>query len=631
MKWNNLKLSTKLFGGFGIVLFLTVVSGIVAWNSMFSIRNSVSLYNEILGIRETMQNVRYYARTYTATRDEAYIKKSQDGLSDVLKRVEEMKNFSNDQGFRSQLDLIKENTVKYGESFTLYVDMQNKKDIGRGKINEITGTILEQVDLEAKSNSKRDNQAYKGFASFLNARMAGKDYDANGKKENLDTWRLEFEKAKNLYQSLGLANIVSNLDSYKKCFDSFAESYTKQIEAIQKLGVDGLSIEKVCDDASSKQQTEVKGQITSANFYTLLISLFAIVLGITISIYITRAVLKDVGGEPSEVAYIAKEISEGNLALYFDPSRKGVGIYGAIRNMTHKLSEMVATISNGADNIAMASQQISSGSQQMSQGASEQASSVEEVSSSMEEMTSNIQQNTDNAQQTEKIAQSASQKSELVNKAANDSVVSMKEIASKVSIIGEIAFQTNILALNAAVEAARAGEHGRGFAVVAAEVRKLAERSRLAANEIDQLSKSSVNVTEESGKVMAAIVPEIEKTAKLVQEISAASIEQNAGVEQINGAIQQLNQVTQQNAAASEELATSAEELASQADQLKDIISFFKTDHQGKPKHLATNQERKTIIPGKKPANETRYQVKSKAVKLDLSTDDVREHEFERF
>jgi len=156
----------------------------------------------------------------------------------------------------------------------------------------------------------------------------------------------------------------------------------------------------------------------------------------------------------------------------------------------------------------------------------------------------------------------------------------MKQIADKVTIIGDIAFQTNILALNAAVEAARAGEHGRGFAVVAAEVRKLAEKSQIAAGEINALSKSSVQIAEESGKLLASIVPDIQKTARLVQEITAASIEQNSGAEQINNAINQLNQVTQQNAAAAEEMATSTEELSSQSDQLKDMIAFFKVNQQ---------------------------------------------------
>lgn len=275
---------------------------------------------------------------------------------------------------------------------------------------------------------------------------------------------------------------------------------------------------------------------------------------------------------------IAEKVADGDLTVEID---KAGELDQAMKRMVEQLRQIVGNIMTGADNIASASQQMSSGSQQLSQGATEQASSAEEISSSMEEMASNIQQNTENAQQTEKIAVSATDSIKEGNRAAQNSVESMKEIAEKITIINDIAFQTNILALNAAVEAARAGDHGKGFAVVASEVRKLAERSAQAANEIDEKSKSGVQISEKAGEQLDEVVPEIEKTAQLVQEITAASNEMNSGGDQVNNAIQQLNEVTQQNAASSEELATSAEELSSQADQLKQIIAYFKVDHKG--------------------------------------------------
>ena len=215
----------------------------------------------------------------------------------------------------------------------------------------------------------------------------------------------------------------------------------------------------------------------------------------------------------------------------------------------------------------------------MSQGANEQAASVEEVSSTMEQMTANIQQNNQNAKQSQKISISAQEGITDVNERSQKAVAATKKISEKIDIINDIAFQTNILALNAAVEAARAGEQGRGFAVVAAEVRKLAENSKRAAEEIVGLSKNGLTLTQESGEKLAEMLPEIEKTTSLVQEIAAASSEQANGAEQVNNAMQQLNSVSQQNAAASEELAGNAEEMSSQTDQLKDIIQFFKVNN----------------------------------------------------
>ncbi len=277
-------------------------------------------------------------------------------------------------------------------------------------------------------------------------------------------------------------------------------------------------------------------------------------------------------------AEVANQIAAGNLSITVRPASDKDRLGLALKIMVDNLTEVINNVRLSADNVTTGSQAMSASSEEMSQGASEQAASAEEASSSIEQMTANIRQNADNALETEKIAIKASEDAQQGGEAVNNTVGAMKEIADKIMIIEEISRQTNLLALNAAIEAARAGEHGKGFAVVAAEVRKLAERSQVAAGEISELSVSSVEVAEKAGELLDVIVPNIQKTAELVQEISAASKEQDAGAEQINRAIQQLDQVIQQNASASEEMASTAEELSSQSEQLQNMIGYFKID-----------------------------------------------------
>ena len=272
----------------------------------------------------------------------------------------------------------------------------------------------------------------------------------------------------------------------------------------------------------------------------------------------------------------ARELSQGNLMVEFRQRSSNDELLQALSAMVRQLTSVVGEVKSAADNVAAGSREMSSGAETFSQGASQQAAAAEEASSSMEQMTSNIRQNADNAQQTDKIAVLASEDAKAGGVAVAETVAAMREIAGRISIVEEIARQTNMLALNAAIEAARAGEHGKGFAVVASEVRKLAERSQLAAREISELSASSVEVAERAGLMLGKIVPDIQRTAELVQEINASSREQDSGAGQINKALQQLDQVIQQNASAAEEMASTAEELSSQAEQLQQAVGFFK-------------------------------------------------------
>ena len=275
-------------------------------------------------------------------------------------------------------------------------------------------------------------------------------------------------------------------------------------------------------------------------------------------------------------AAVAEQIAAGDLTVSPQPLSDKDTLGQALLLMVEKLREVISDAISSANNVSAGSEEMSATAEQLSQGATEQASSTEEASASMEEMAATIKQSADNASQTEKIARQSASDAIASGEAVAKAVNAMETIAQKIMVVQEIARQTDLLALNAAVEAARAGEHGRGFAVVASEVRKLAERSQAAAAEISTLSGDTVKAAQSAGEMLGKLVPDIQRTAELVEEISAGSREQNAGAAQINTAIQQLDKVTQQNTSAAEEMSATSEELASQAEQLQAAISYFR-------------------------------------------------------
>ncbi|MHC1702850.1 MAG: methyl-accepting chemotaxis protein [Tenuifilaceae bacterium] len=317
---------------------------------------------------------------------------------------------------------------------------------------------------------------------------------------------------------------------------------------------------------------QVKSAITQISSLGLFIIIIAILFGYMVVVKILSAV--------KQINSVSKKLSEGDLQQKVIINTKDeleeLGNY--INLMIESINKVLIGVQEAAGDLSISTKEIASNSNAISQGANQSASSIEEVSSTMEQMTSNIDLNNQNATLTEKISIIANTGMQEVADRSGKAVEANRIIADKIKVINDIAFQTNILALNAAVEAARAGDHGRGFAVVAAEVRKLAEKSKIAADEIIALSIKSFELAEGAEKKMINLMPEIEKTTRMVQEISAASSEQSHGANQINTAFQQLNSITQQNASASEELSSSAMELADRAEQLKDLISFFKVE-----------------------------------------------------
>jgi methyl-accepting chemotaxis protein len=343
---------------------------------------------------------------------------------------------------------------------------------------------------------------------------------------------------------------------------------TKKINILKKVE-DHLS-ENIIAESKAKLNKSISNFILYIALTIFFISFSFVVMFVTI-----RNIWDELGGEPTEVNQIVQQLSNGNIQLQFVDGRDKHGIYGAIIDLTARLNEIMTAIVSRSNNYIMACNEINSTAHKMSEGVSEHAFSVESIASALEQMTSNIKNNANNSESSKVHANQASDDIIKGKDAVNNTVNSMKTIAEKISIIREIAFQTNLLALNAAIEAARAGRHGRGFSVVSSEVRKLAERSKEAATEIEKISKSSLSIAEKTGKLFDEISPSIQNTANFVQEVVLASHEQNIGINYINTAIQQLNEIAQQNATASEVLVTNAELMTNHARELQTIVSYF--------------------------------------------------------
>ena len=502
----DMKIGVRLGVGFGIVLFLLIVTGIVGYWGCNSLSNETSIMlrgdatvsenaararANVVGARRFEKDL--FINIASAEKQTEYLAKWKEQAQAVEKRADDALKAATLQTDKDLLKAIKENSVLYTAGFMKVVG-----NIQAGKIRTAQEANAAMNDVKDETH-KMENLA-KDLAEATNKRMDERE---------------------------GMMNALA-----------------KRVMII-----------------------------------VLAILLIAIALTVGVAVFITRTITR-----PLAVAMdVSNHLADGDLTVAIEATAKDETgqLLAAMKNMVEKIKGIVGEVKSAADNVAAGSQELSATSEQMSQGATEQAAAAEEASSSMEEMSSNIKQNADNAQQTEKIALKAATDAREGGNAVTETVKAMKEIAGKIMIIEEIARQTNLLALNAAIEAARAGEHGKGFAVVASEVRKLAERSQTAAGEISKLSASSVEVAEKAGEMLTKIVPDIQKTAELVQEINAASNEQNTGAEQINKAIQQLDQVIQQNAGASEEMASTSEELASQAEQLQSSIAFFKIGDNG--------------------------------------------------
>ncbi|WP_163097722.1 methyl-accepting chemotaxis protein [Acidithiobacillus ferrianus] len=355
-----------------------------------------------------------------------------------------------------------------------------------------------------------------------------------------------------------------------------ANAYYKKVVVSAERSMDQANVSLLDNEADTLRAIKQSNEKSVALVTELIlaIALLAILFAVLIAWGMTRSITRPL----AEAVGVAEGVAEGDLSMsVVSRTHDETGrLMAALGTMVERLTQTIGEVRGAADNLSSASEQVSATSQSLSQSASEQAASVEETSATLEEAAASIKQNAENARVTDDIATGAAKEARMGGEAVAGTVQAMKNIAEKIGIIDDIAYQTNMLALNAAIEAARAGEHGKGFAVVAAEVRKLAERSQVAAQEIGTLAGNSVRVAEQAGSALTALVPAIGKTSDLVQEISAASNEQAASIDQINLAVGQLNQVTQQNASASEELAATAEEMSGQAEQLQQLMATFR-------------------------------------------------------
>lgn len=677
MRFKDLKLGQKLGIGFGILIIISGILGTLSIVNMSQVSTKstylseqyvpeVEIANEIE--RNSLQTM-YNMRGYGLTEDTDYLNEGKSYLNTVKSKIIEAENLANKSGqlkvLKNSLESAKEELNKYenlvNETVQLNEDLislRQDMDDNAAKFIKACNDFINNQNRKLKLNINGGASANTLSERHKKITLANKIIDkgnqlrvANFKAQSLRDLDM-YKKAINEFEISNELNQLSKITTeaeditditemensgkaYKTAMENFFKDWQKrEIINTKRNDAANIVLQQVNDiaEAGIDETTTIANEAVTLLSSSSLVMVFgliiALILGIILALILTRIIVTPI----KQGVTFAQKIANGDLTATVDVKQKDeIGnLADALKDMADRLKDIIGNIIEGADNIAAASLEMSTSSQEMSQGASEQASSAEEVSSSIEEMSANIQQNNDNAQETEKISIKATDGVKKGNNASIKSVGAMKEIAEKITIINDIAFQTNILALNAAVEAARAGEHGKGFAVVAAEVRKLAERSAVAAKEIDDVSKDGVSISENAGKLLAEIVPEIERTAQLVQEISAASIEQTSGTNQINNAIQQLNQVTQQSAAIAEEMATSAEELSSQAEQLKEIVSYFKVDNFKNRKNIISKKN-KNIKNQISKLHETNNKEEDSGVEIKLNDTENKDTEYEKF